>query len=461
MDQETEQEEIKPLIFNYIFHIALFIIYLALHIIIYSKLFWIHNSLGVIFQIGTYFNIIYFVFPIYPFIIIITRKYKKKIIASLKTVTLIFLIIIISFGLIISLVFIINSIKSNTFCKECPFNLNLEHLNAVFGSYYGKDKKQNGLKNKCSSRRCVLYQENQNEQYPFFYLCNYDPSDEFDDGTFTRQNEDGEEITVDNLLSCFSISQNYNLKRFPYPELYSYLDLCFYYADFYLCKRFNKPEKHYNLDLDTECPDSNYLLLIYILCVLVVILDIIIALLPWGIEYITFKKLLILLSITRRKANSNNSTAKSSEISQDEESFKKEVTPVIIIEREKEINDFVLNTNRNDNDDNNDNNEVLKLKNNKIKINRIHLNELSEDEKDTYKPPHTNELQGSERNKLNTKNNAINIRVKDNDNDIKITNENERQQRNQLIKSHLQSTTLLSNQFKSLEIKIDNKNSEN
>ena len=87
------------------------------------------------------------------------------------------------------------------------------------------------------------------------------------------------------------------------------------------------------------------------------------------------------------------------------------------------------------------------------------MNELSEDEKDMYKPPHINELQGSERNKLNTKNNAINIKVKDND--IKIINENECQQRNQLIKSHLQSTTLLSNQFKSLEIKIDNKNSEN
>ena len=78
--------------------------------------------------------------------------------------TLIFLIIAITFGLLISLVFIINSIKSNTFCKECPFNLNLEHLNEVFGSYYGLGKKDSSLKNKCNSRRCVLYQENQEEQ---------------------------------------------------------------------------------------------------------------------------------------------------------------------------------------------------------------------------------------------------------------------------------------------------------
>ena len=453
MDQETEDEEIKPLIFNYIFHIALFIIYLALHIIIYSKLFWIHNSLGVIFQIGTYFNIIYFIFPIYPFIIILKRKYKKKIITTLKIMTLIFLIIAITFGLIISLVFIINSIKSNTFCKECPFNLNLEHLNEVFGSYYGLGKKDSSLKNKCNSRRCVLYQENQEEQYPYFYLCNYDPSDEFDEGTFTRQNENGEEITADKLLICLSISPNYNLIRFPQSEFYSYLDLCFFYADFYRCKRFNKPDKHYNLDLDTECPDSNYLLLIYILCVLVVILDIIIAILPWGIEYITFKKILLLLSVTRRKANSNNSTAKSSEISQDEESYKKEITPVIIVERENEINDFVLNTHINDN------NEVLRLKNSKNKINNIDFKELSEDEKDIYKPPHINGQQGSERNKLNTINDGLEIKV--NDSNINIINDNDRQNRKQIINQHMQSTTLISNQIRSLEIKIDNKNSEN
>ena len=453
MDQETEDEEIKPLIFNYIFHIALFIIYLALHIIIYSKLFWIHNSLGVIFQIGTYFNIIYFIFPIYPFIIILKRKYKKKIITTLKIMTLIFLIIAITFGLIISLVFIINSIKSNTFCKECPFNLNLEHLNEVFGSYYGLGKKDSSLKNKCNSRRCVLYQENQEEQYPYFYLCNYDPSDEFDEGTFTRQNENGEEITADKLLTCLSVSPNYNFIRFPQSEFYSYLDLCFFYADFYRCKRFNKPDKHYNLDLDTECPDSNYLLLIYILCILVVILDIIIAILPWGIEYITFKKILLLLSVTRRKANSNNSTAKSSEISQDEESYKKEITPVIIVERENEINDFVLNTHINDN------NEVLRLKNNKIKINNIDFKELSEDEKDIYKPPHINGQQGSERNKLNTINNGLEIKV--NDSNINIINDNDRQNRKQIINQHMQSTTLITNQIRSLEIKIDNKNSEN
>ena len=79
-----------------------------------------------------------------------------------------------------------------------------------------------------------------------------------------------------------------------------------------------------------------------------------IAILPWGIEYITFKKLLIILnSTTRRKVNSKNSTAKNSEISKNEESFKKEATPIIISPLENVNTDQALNQ---------DDEIVLKLK---------------------------------------------------------------------------------------------------
>ena len=100
------------------------------------------------------------------------------------------------------------------------------------------------------------------------------------------------------------------------------MNLCYIYTDFYRCKRFNKPEKNYDLSLTEECPENDYLLLLYILCVLAVIMDVVVSLLPWGREYITFKKLVIILSITRRKVNSHNSTAKSSVISQEQPSFK-------------------------------------------------------------------------------------------------------------------------------------------
>jgi len=60
-------------------------------------------------------------------------NYKKRIIQSLKKITLILLIITITFGLMASIAILVNSINSKVFCRECPFNLGLAHLNAVFG----------------------------------------------------------------------------------------------------------------------------------------------------------------------------------------------------------------------------------------------------------------------------------------------------------------------------------------
>lgn len=458
MDQDTEEEEIKPLIFNYIFHIVLFIFYLVLHLIIHSKVYWIFKSLGIIFAIGSFFNIIYFLFPIFPFIIIFKRKFKKNIMIVLKTTTFILLIIVIIFGLILTTVILVTSLKSKIFCKECPFNFNIKHLNDTFGQYYRKEVNKDEIKDKCSSRRCVFDKEDLTQNHSNIYLCNYDPSEEFnEDGKkiYKKIGQNGEEITVDKQLICHIVSSNYKIIKFSYSQFYLYLDLCYYYADFYRCQRFTRPEKDFNLGLKDDCPDNNYLLLAYILCVLVVIMDVIIALLPWSIEYITFKKLVTILSVTRRKANSNNSTAKSSEISQDEHSFKKEKTPVIIIEREIQNNNLNINI---DNDDD----LIIKLENNKVRINKIDMHNNSEDEKDIYKTNIIYKNKTSERAKLNTKN--IEIEVNSEDKDIYMNNLDdniEDQIRKKIIKKKLQSTTLLSNQGRPLEIKIDNKNYEN
>jgi len=42
------------------------------------------------------------------------------------------------------------------------------------------------------------------------------------------------------------------------------LDLCYFLADFYVSKRFNEPEK-YEHDLNLACPETYYLLLVFIL----------------------------------------------------------------------------------------------------------------------------------------------------------------------------------------------------
>ena len=438
MDQETEQEEIKPLIFNYVFHFILFVLILILHIVIYMKIYWLYPSLSVLFQLGTYLNIVYFLYAIFPFILLLKKNYRKKLIIFIKKITFIFLLITALFGLMISIVILINSLNSSTFCRECPFNLNIAHLNSVIGPYYGKTVSNDDIKDKCSSRRCVLDSENIDEEFPDLYVCNYDPSDEYDsDELYKRQFPNGTEITSNKQIKCYTISPNFNNIEFNHIEMHYYLDLCYYYSDFYRCSRFNKPEKYYNLDLNNNCPETNYLILIYILCALIIIMDLVISFLPWGVEFMSLKRIVNILNGGRRKVNSNNSTEKGSEISHDEESFKKEKTPVIIVVPEE---------NSNDTNENKDEHLMLTLSKKRSKINSIELNDIPENDKGSPKPNNL-KLFNSERNNLNDKT----LRIEINSNLDPVL-------RNKQIKSNGQTTTLNTHQVKPIEIQINNNN---
>ena len=455
MDQETEQEEIKPLIFNYIFHFILFILILILHIIMFLRIYWIYDSLSIIFQFATYINIIYLLFPIIPFVFIIKKNYKKKLFISIKLFTLIFIIITVVFGLMISIIMLVNSLQSKTFCRECPFNLNLEYLNEVLGPYYGKTVSGDDIKDKCNSRRCVLDSENDEEEFPDLYLCNYDPSDEFNKNEmYKRQFNNGTEITSNKQIKCYTVTPNYNnIYEFNHLELNYYLDLCYYYADFYRCSRFNKPKKYNNLYLDIYCPETNYLILIYILCVLVIIMDLIISLLPWGVEFMSLKRILNLLNVTRRKVNSHNSTERSSQISNNEEDFKREKTPILIFPS----NDFNNNNNNlrlNFDNDNNNNNIILHLNKNITNSNYISYNEAKENEniKETSKINNL-KLLSSERNELRDKNIELDVNESMNFHPL-----NRNKFNNKKVE---QSTTINSHQVKPLEIKINNEISNN
>ena len=438
MDQETEQEEIKPLIFNYVFHFIIFVLILILHIVIYMKIYWLYPSLSVLFQLGTYLNIVYFLYAIFPFILLLKKNYRKKLIIFIKKITFIFLLITALFGLMISIVILINSLNSSTFCRECPFNLNIAHLNSVIGPYYGKTVSNDDIKDKCSSRRCVLDSENIDEEFPDLYICNYDPSDEFDsDELYKRQFPNGTEITSNKQIKCYTISPNFNNIEFNHIEMHYYLDLCYYYSDFYRCSRFNKPEKYYNLDLNNNCPETNYLILIYILCALIIIMDLVISFLPWGVEFMSLKRIVNILNGGRRKVNSNNSTEKGSEISNDEESFKKEKTPVIIVVPEENSNDI---------NENKDEHLMLTLSKKRSKINSIELNDKPENDKGSPKPNNL-KLFNSERNNLNDKT----LRIEINSNLDPVL-------RNKQIKSNGQTTTLNTHQVKPIEIQINNNN---
>ena len=415
-----------------------------MHLIMYNKVFWIFSSLSILYLIGSYINILYMIFPVYPLVLIILKQYKKRIIQTLKKTTLILLIITITFGLIASIAILINSINSKVFCRECPFNLNLAHLNAVFGDYYNTIPKEDDIKYQCTSRRCVLDREEPDEKYPFVYLCNYDPTEEFDfDDTYIRQFQNGTEVSTNIQLKCQTVTAYYELIYFKNKELQSYLNLCYYLADFYVCQRFNKPEKYYNLDLELSCPETNYILLIFIFSVLIIIIDVIISLLPWGVEYMSLKRIIIVLSENRRKVNSVNSTARSSQISNDEGSFKKEKTPVLILPSIDEINLNIVNRN----------NDILQLKQSTLKESKIALNNTQENERNIniIRPINIKHIQNSERNKLNNRDIEIDVEsVKEDKKDTEFPH------RNRVNTKNNENTTLYAHQINQIDIKVDN-----
>ena len=68
-----------------------------------------------------------------------------------------------------------------------------------------------------------------------------------------------------------------------------------------------------------------------------------ISILSWSVEYFSLKRIVKSLITSIRKSNSNNSTSRSSRISNAVESFKKEKTPVLIL-----TPDDIINTENND-----------------------------------------------------------------------------------------------------------------
>ena len=441
MNRDVERDEIKPLIINYIFHIILYILIFAMHLVIYYRVYWIFDFLDILYLFFAYCNIIYFLLPIIPIILLLMKKYKKKILNALKTITFTLLIITLIFGLMISIVLLVNTLHSNIFCKECPFNLSINHLNKLFQSYYGKKVSGDNIKKLCNSRRCVLDQENLDDRYPYIYLCNYNPSDEINENkVYKRKFQNDTEIKSYLQLKCFamtSLKKNYD---FMHSEINSYINLCFYYTDFYKCERFNEPEKKYNLKLDATCPEKNYLIIIYIVLVLIIIVDLIIPLIPWRIEFLSYKNILNILSITHRETNSVNSTARSSRISDNEGSFKKEKTPVLIFPLEDRINSENIVTSSNLISQINQNKEEDK------NINDI-TNSFKEDEKIENKKRLINfkQIQNTERKKLYMKN------IEDDVNNNEIYGNRFPRFINRNRKHYNESTTVISYQAKKKE----------
>lgn len=330
------EEEIKTLNICFILHIIFYTLLFVIHLILCIIIHWLNNIIIKIFFFGTFFGISFFLFPIIPIYFICRKLLKSEVIEVLKKVIFAFSIISLIIGLMNCIMFFINTRYSISFCKECPFTYTLSHLNYTFNNFRNNYKNAN-LEEKCNNKRCLLYNENLNEKYAYSYLCNYNPTsniynEEVD--IFKRKLPNGTEITSKFEFSYYELGINYRQTSFNNDIFYKYLDTCYTYSKFYICNRFTESKIYYNLKVGELCPDDNYLFLLYIICLLLAILEIIFAILLWCMEYSSLNVSLLYLNqntIIRRNDSIYSTRTNTEKTNNNNENFKKEPTLVIIM----------------------------------------------------------------------------------------------------------------------------------
>ena len=310
---------IKSLKKNYIIHIIIYAFIIIINFILLSKIFWLKAYLYNLYFYASIFSIIYIFIPIIPLIFILLKKLTKKNIKCFKILSIIFCIISIIFGLFSSIILMMNAIESPEFCRECPFNLDILYLYNEFNDYFeiNINDYEKTLKNKCSNRICLLNSENNNNQYTYQYICNYDPTNEFEElsGPFEKMDEKNNLIHADSEIRCNKLEfENHNY-IFEKEVIYKYYDICNVFKDFYACERFDKPIE-FPLKENFVCPNENYITKLIMFCVLNVLGNLILSFIPWKMEYNKYNKIISYYRANRRRNSSNslNSTKNSSKI---------------------------------------------------------------------------------------------------------------------------------------------------
>ena len=336
------QLEMKYLNYNYIFHFIYFIFVFGFHLFLYYSIHWFNKIIILLFILGSSFIILFILFPIIPIVLLRIKNFKLKLANIFKKITQIFLILSISIGIMISIIFCINTKYSITFCKECPFSYTLSHINFTFSKYFGKMIPYKEKIKKCNIKRCLLYNTNLKDKYAYKYLCNYSPVSELiedKNNIYKRTLPNGSEIISSNEIICYSLNSK-NMILFNNDNnytLYNYLNICYYSTKFYNCERLIEPEIYYKIKDEDTCPNENYLFILYILCLFIIIIDGFISMFPWCVEYSTFSNSFLFINSNNKQQNSCESTRKSTQNSNNIENFKKEPTIIIIRPLTKEI----------------------------------------------------------------------------------------------------------------------------
>ena len=376
----------KSLKINYVIHLILLIIILIFNFVLVSQIFWLKKIFGNLYLLMNYISIINFIFPMISFIFIIKNKITKKNINKFKIITIIFCTLAIIFGFFFSGVLMINAIESPEFCKECPFNLPLSEINS-FPNY--------NLNKKCNERRCVKNSPNpetniKNENDLYEYICNYNPTDEFDEIKESKDIENNNNNTIsknsDNIF-CKELTKDEILNT-ELENNYSndFYDMCNIYTKLYFCERNQLPNK-FKIEKNFVCPEKDYMTKLVIFCMLNVLINLIFGFFPWKSELNKYTILIMNYEPrrTNQKSNSFSSTINDSKGIKEnisENNFEKTPTEIIIVCGNK--NNNITNSINDINNNINNINNIIKKKSTK-KINFMKNIGPSEEQSDKNK----------------------------------------------------------------------------
>ena len=389
------QKAINRLKSLYIIHIIVIASILIFNFILISQIYWLKKILQKLYLLSSIISIIFFIVPIISLIFICTKKLKKRNFNIFKILTLIFCVISITLGFFFSGILMMNAIESPEFCKECPFNLPIQEISNLIQS--------NKLNNKCKERRCVINTKNyeileKNENDFYEYLCNYNPTSEFEEIEETSDNINNKMNNVNNNttgtnsdnIKCNKVDKN-NLiiSDLENNYVFNFYDVCNPYVEFYSCERSKAPNK-FELKENFVCPRTSYMTILITFCMLNIILNLVINFMPFKLEYNKYFEMTNPPRIVMPKSNSFNSTINSSQIPKDnnietEDKFERAPTEILIIVNNKN-KDNVNNINKNNkkdnqnkkeenNDENNINNELVIRKAKTKKVNISSMNE--------------------------------------------------------------------------------------
>ena len=331
MNDNTYISRINELKRYFIFQIVLFGIILVFNFTLLFKIIWLYNLLYYLYLGLSSFTIIYITISIIQIVFLKLKKFDKVIIVNrFKKISVFMCATNIITGCSLTFALMVNSLETVDFCRECPFNLPYSYMHHLYDKYMNNNLNEKKLKDQCSNRRCLYNNIIQDNLYQYEYICNYNPSKEFEKIRLNINSND----TI-NQIECLVVDKN-NINKYIFEtnEIYKYLEICDNFNEFYICQRINTP-KSYKIKEDFKCPEKNYLNYLIFFCTLNVLLNFILNFLTWRAVYLIYKIIIKLLSRNNNRTGTNslNSTQNTSKIQKEdkEESFKEEHIETIIV----------------------------------------------------------------------------------------------------------------------------------